>query len=593
MEQFLIDNADRYKELVQAFNPKPAAPVKADSTNPDFLVSTRIRPLLPDEISQGFLEGVCSRPGGANIVDLHELKKSVRGLPCLNQSFSYRVDRVFGPDSTTKQIYDAIIQPLVPWAWGGGVSTMFAYGQTGSGKTFTVSGLEEHVAETLMDGTLEGERKLYLLNSRKQISILEDSLGNTQLAGAQEHPLTSKADLLSLISTASSLRKTAPTLKNDSSSRSHAICRIRIENPSIPAAEDGLLYLIDLAGSEAARDKSTHDAARMREAREINTSLSVLKDCIRGRAMVDLDPGSGKKAHVPFRQSTLTKTLKHVFDPSPVGGVRGGKTVVVACVNPCLADTQASRNTLRYAELLRVTAGPAGKKVQEYDEKRPVTWGNGEVREWVGKNSGTPPVDGNVLAPTESGAQLLRLPVGEFVERCLKTPGVTMEQATAFQSKFWQLHVDNLRSQSSSQHSKEKPEVKLTRMERLYSSADIEGPPHARDVPFKERIRPGMVVSYRSVGKTGGAQMGTEQMGVVLSRADAVGERVRDLTGVQVNHGGENLGERYLCAMVVPAILPGAYDVGLWMQVVVGVGEMEAEVVLEWDVATRYYYLTV
>lgn len=179
------------------------------------------------------------------------------------------------------------------------------------------------------------------------------------------------------------------------------------------------------------------------------------------------------------------------------------------------------------------------------------------------------------------------------MKRCLKTPGVTKEQATAFQSKFWQLHVDNLRSQSSSQHSKEKPEVKLTRMERLYSSADIEGPPHARDVPFKERIRPGMVVSYRSVGKTGGAQMGTEQMGVVLSRADAVGERVRDLTGVQVNHGGENLGERYLCAMVVPAILPGAYDVGLWMQVVVGIGEMEAEVVLEWDVATRYYYLTV
>ncbi|KAK4663948.1 uncharacterized protein QC763_0080800 [Podospora pseudopauciseta] len=427
---------------------------------------------------------------------------------------------------------------------------MFAYGQTGSGKTFTVSGLEEHgtLQKRLMDGTLEGERKLCI---------------------AQKHPLTSKAELLSLIPTASSLRKTAPTLKNDSSSRSHAICRIRIGNRSIPAAEDGLLYLIDLAGSEAARDKSTHDAARMREAREINTSLSALKDCIRGRAMVDLDQRSGKKAHVPFRQSTLTKTLKH-----PGGGFEeGGKRVVVACVNPCLADTQASRNTLRYAELLMVTAfGPAGKKVQEYDEKRPVTWGNGEVRD-------RKPLVlmGNVLAPTESGAQLLRLPVGEFVERCLKTPGVTMEQATTFESKFWQLHVDNLRSQSSSQHSKEKPEVKLTRMERLYSSADIEGPPHARDVPFKERIRPGMVVSYRS--------MGTEQMGVVLSRADAVGERVRDLTGVQ--------GERYLCAMVVPAILPGAYDVGLWMQVVVGVGEVEAEVVLEWDVTTRYYYLTV
>ncbi|KAK4663947.1 uncharacterized protein QC763_0080790 [Podospora pseudopauciseta] len=115
MEQFLIDDADRYEELVQAFNPKPVAPVRAGSTNPDFLVSTRIRPLLRDEISQGFPESVCSRPGGAYIVDLHELKKSVRGLPCLN-SFSYPVDRVFGPDSTTKQIYDAIIQPLVPLA---------------------------------------------------------------------------------------------------------------------------------------------------------------------------------------------------------------------------------------------------------------------------------------------------------------------------------------------------------------------------------------------------------------------------------------------------------------------------------------------
>ncbi|KAK0654159.1 P-loop containing nucleoside triphosphate hydrolase protein, partial [Cercophora samala] len=623
MEQFLIDNADRYKELVQAFKPKPT-PAKAEtaaggSTNPDFLVSTRIRPLLPDERSQGFPEGVLSRPGDANIVDLHELKKSVRGLPSLNQSFSYPVDRVFGPESTTKEIYNDIIQPLVPWAWGGGVSTMFAYGQTGSGKTFTVSGLEEYVAETLMDGGLEGERKLYmsvielagqtafdLLNSRKQISILEDSLGNTQLAGALEQALTTKSTFLSLIETASSLRRTAPTLKNDSSSRSHAICRIRIENPSIPSAEDGLLYLIDLAGSEAARDKTTHDAARMKEAREINTSLSVLKDCIRGRAMVDLDLASGKKAYVPFRQSTLTKTLKHVFDPSPVGGVgRSCKTVVMACVNPCLADTQASKNTLRYAELLRVVV--PGRKGVVYDERRPATWGNGELKKWIEQNSGHPPISPDLLAPTESGAQLLRLPIPAFISRCLQTPGggVSSEQATAFRSKFWQLHVDN--SRSSRDHlDKEKSGTKQTRMERLDSSADIEGPPDAKDVPFKQRIRPGMVVSYRLLGESQGQQLGGSQrggmMGVVLSRAGAVGGRVRDVNGVVVNpqedHGdgdgdGGKRGVRYLCSMVVPAILPGAYDVCLWRQVVVGVGEMEAEVVLEWDGATRYYYLTV
>jgi kinesin family protein 2/24 len=37
---------------------------------------------------------------------------------------------------------------------------MFAYGQTASGKTLTVSGLERQVAETLMDGSLDGERKI-------------------------------------------------------------------------------------------------------------------------------------------------------------------------------------------------------------------------------------------------------------------------------------------------------------------------------------------------------------------------------------------------------------------------------------------------
>ncbi|KAJ4291274.1 hypothetical protein N0V88_006276 [Collariella sp. IMI 366227] len=278
---------------------------------------------------------------------------------------------------------------------------MFAYGQTGSGKTFTVSGLERHVAETLMDGSLDGERKIFisivelagqtaydLLNSRKQISILEDSFGTTQMAGALEHHVTSKDVLLGYIEAAASLRSTASTLKNDTSSRSHAICRLRFENPAMPSVEDGLLYLIDLAGSEAARDKTVHDLTRMKEAREINTSLSVLKDCIRGRALADADsftgrPGASKKpAYVPFRQSTLTKTLKHVFDPA---SARSCKTVVVACVNPCLADAGPSKNTLRYAEMLRVPVPKA--KAVEYSPAVPATWNNEQLRYWIEKNS--------------------------------------------------------------------------------------------------------------------------------------------------------------------------------------------------------------
>ncbi|KAK3987339.1 kinesin-like protein Klp59C [Cladorrhinum sp. PSN332] len=605
MEEFYIQNAERYKKLVGVFKPGPST-VKVTDPNPDIIVSARIRPMMEDETAQGFPEGVHARTtGNTNTVDLHELRRPPRGLPSLN-SFNFTVDHVFGPDSNTAQIYDSLVHPLVPWAWGGGVGTLFAYGQTGSGKTFTVSGLERHVAETLMDGSLDGERKIYiciielagqtaydLLNARKQISVLEDSFGTTQLAGAIEHQITSKSALLDYIDAAAALRATSPTLKNDTSSRSHAICRIRIENLALPGEEDGLLYLVDLAGSEAARDKVIHDTTRMKEAREINTSLSVLKDCIRGRALADAEVISkpSKKAYVPFRQSTLTKTLKHVFDPA---SARSCKTVVVACVNPCLADVFASKNTLRYAELLRVPVAKA--KAPVYNPKVPATWNNGQLRTWIEENSGTPKIDGSLLAPTESGPQLLRLPIPEFLARCLKTPGVSQEQAHAFQGKFWKLHVDSTKAPSGSKAAvtSDAPVEKVTkgmsRMELLDSSADPE--PDTDTIPFKQRIRPGMVISWTPTGEYAKFSSGAgKSLAIVLSPARAVGERVKDLFGSPIKaEPGE---EKYLCAILTPAILPGAYDLSLWRHVVVGVEEMESEVLLEWDSATRYYYMTV
>ena len=196
---------------------------------------------------------------------------------------------------------------------------------------------------------LAGNSAFDLLDSRSPIQVLQDSSGTTQLAGAQEYQIYSKEDVLDLLAQANTYRATASTSKNDTSSRSHSICRIRIKDNSRPRKEpDGLLYLIDLAGSEAARDVASHGADRMRETKEINISLSVLKDCIRGKAEVD----AGKKGRrIPIRQSALTRVLKHVFDPE---SGRESRTVVVACVNPSLADVASSKNTLRYAEMLRV-----------------------------------------------------------------------------------------------------------------------------------------------------------------------------------------------------------------------------------------------
>lgn len=233
---------------------------------------------------------------------------------------------------------------------------------------------------TIID--LAGNAAFDLLNERTPISLLEDSHGVTQMVGADEHPVHNKEEMAGLIERATTFRRTAPTFKNDASSRSHAICRIRIKDPATKS--NGLLYMIDLAGSEGARDVAAHGADRMREAREINISLSVLKDCIRNKAQVDTLTSSSKPKsrlklpHIPFRQSALTRVLKHVFDPA---STRECKTVVIACVNPSLADVGPSKNTLRFAEMLRVLVPVIKKK--NLDPMAPTNWTNAQLKEWI------------------------------------------------------------------------------------------------------------------------------------------------------------------------------------------------------------------
>jgi kinesin family protein 2/24 len=215
---------------------------------------------------------------------------------------------------------------------------------------------------------------------------MEDAFGESQLVGAVEEKPSTAEELLLHIERSMSFRKTAPTLKNDSSSRSHAVCRIRIANKDVIDAPDGLLFLVDLAGSEMDRDIKEHSRDRMIETRDINVSLSTLKDCIRGRAMWNMTDGvaTNKRAmnvHVPFRSSVLTKVLKHVFD---VKGGRYCKTAVLACVKPNAADAGPSKNTLRYAELLRV---PVPKiKPASYNVNIPSTWSHQALTEWIERN---------------------------------------------------------------------------------------------------------------------------------------------------------------------------------------------------------------
>lgn len=86
MEDFLVQNAKRYQALVKAFKPGASTQTSTAtdaSTSPDIVVSTRIRPLLDEEASAGFSESVFPRDAQPGVVDVHELRRPVRGLPTL------------------------------------------------------------------------------------------------------------------------------------------------------------------------------------------------------------------------------------------------------------------------------------------------------------------------------------------------------------------------------------------------------------------------------------------------------------------------------------------------------------------------------
>lgn len=72
------------------------------------------------------------------------------------------MDRVYGPDNNTENIYTEVAQELIPWIWAGGISTLFAYGQTGSGKTYTVTEITNLVVDEMIEMAKTENREFYV-----------------------------------------------------------------------------------------------------------------------------------------------------------------------------------------------------------------------------------------------------------------------------------------------------------------------------------------------------------------------------------------------------------------------------------------------
>jgi kinesin family protein 2/24 len=127
------------------------------------------------------------------------------------------------------------------------------------------------------------------------------------------------------------------------------------------------ICIIDLAGSERAATSSANaDPSRLREAIEVNKSLSSLKECIRARLSGD--------SRVPWRGSKLTMVLRRAFgsdtasvekpvDSEDSEAAAGNdlhtdtQLVVLACVSPSVFDVDDTIGTLNYISPFQVRRG--------------------------------------------------------------------------------------------------------------------------------------------------------------------------------------------------------------------------------------------
>ncbi|KAI3995579.1 hypothetical protein MKX01_023324 [Papaver californicum] len=332
---------------IQYYSSK-AATLDSERFKENVTVTVRFRPLSPKEIRQG--EEVAWYADGETIVRNE-----------YNPSIAYAYDRVFGPTTTTRHVYDVAAQHVIAGAMDGINGTIFAYGVTSSGKTHTMHGdqrspgiipLAVKDAFSIIQETPTREfllRVSYLeiynevvndlLNPAGQnLRVREDSQG-TFVEGIKEEVVLSPAHALSLIAAGEAHRHVGSTNFNLLSSRSHTIFTLTVESSPCGENSEGeavnlsQLNLIDLAGSESSKAETT--GVRRKEGSYINKSLLTLGTVI--SKLTD-----ARATHIPYRDSKLTRLLQ-----SSLSG--HGRVSLICTVTPSSSNSEETHNTLKFA----------------------------------------------------------------------------------------------------------------------------------------------------------------------------------------------------------------------------------------------------
>jgi len=283
----------------------------------------------------------------------------------------YEFSRVFRPEDDNSALFQGLHGPAIADSVFSGVSeTLFAYGQTGSGKTHTIFGAPNepgilyhfvnevyersalclgstvHVCcyEVLGD-TLTDLIKPAALVQRgllKQEDVVSDELFlKTQKFRYKIVQVDTKSTCMTLLQDARMNRTSGVSSCNPTSSRSHAVVHIFVQNPALDvggaggvnSSSIGALTLVDLAGAEKEHENPSEQGRK--SARLLNTSLSSLNRLLRKLQTNSLDESER-------RQSVLNKCLWEYLRP-------GCGIGMIFCVSPLYRHRASSFTTLSMA----------------------------------------------------------------------------------------------------------------------------------------------------------------------------------------------------------------------------------------------------
>ncbi|XP_025903716.1 kinesin-like protein KIF12 [Nothoprocta perdicaria] len=340
----------------------------AAATDANLRVVVRVRPLTCAESRRGDRRAVRS------------LGDSAVHVSAARHDATFGFSAVFDAGTSQEAVFEGSgMRELVELAVGGFACTVFAFGQTGSGKTYTLMGpLAQSEARPaapcalgLMQRSfaclLEQSWGAGLALSASYVEIYNEQVRDLLSPGPPcalplrwsksrgfyvENQLSVEFESLEAITAllleGSRRRRSSAHALNKHSSRSHALLTVHVRSRAHGAggSKQGTLCFVDLAGSERVKDTGSTGELCV-EANNINRSLLALGHCISLLAKP-----RGKRPHIPYRDSKLTRLLARALGGS-------GVTLMVACVSPssrCLSETLS---TLRYASRARsVTTRP-------------------------------------------------------------------------------------------------------------------------------------------------------------------------------------------------------------------------------------------